>query len=96
MRQHGRDYGPVGDEAYEHTEVLTTTNKHGRNYGHVEYMANNHECEIIGIGSVILNLSDNREALLRGVRHVPKLKREMISLGMLDNLGTPFKLERGT
>ncbi|KAA0045569.1 putative retroelement pol polyprotein [Cucumis melo var. makuwa] len=43
------------------------------------YMGNNQDCEIIGL--VLLKLSNNREVLLKGVRHVPKLKRNLISLG---------------
>ena len=49
------------------------------------YMGNNNECEIIGRGSVLLRLIENKEVLLRDVRHILKLKRNLISLGMLDD-----------
>ena len=59
------------------------------------YMGNNQDCEIIGVGLVLLKLFDNREVLLKGVRHVPKLKRNLVSLGMLDDLGCFIYIERG-
>lgn len=59
------------------------------------YMDNNHECEIISTGSMLLKLSDNREVLLKGVRHAPKLNRNLISLGMLDDLGCSIHAEKG-
>ena len=57
------------------------------------YIGNNQDCEIIGL--VLLKLSNNREVLLKGVRHVPKLKRNLISLGMLDGLRCFIYIERG-
>ena len=59
-------------------------------------MGNNNECEIIGRGSVLLRLTKNKEVLLRDVRHVPKLKRNLISLGMLDDQGCTFTGEKET
>ena len=50
-------------------------------------MGNNNECEIIGRGLVLLGLTENKEVLLRDVRHVPKLKRNLISLRILDDQG---------
>lgn len=46
-------------------------------------MRDDHNCEVVGIGSVCLKLEDNREILLREVRHVPKLRRKLNSMGML-------------
>ncbi|KAA0062924.1 retrotransposon protein, putative, Ty1-copia subclass [Cucumis melo var. makuwa] len=59
-------------------------------------MGNNRYCEIIGVSSVLLKLSNNREVLLKGVRHVPKLKRHLISLGMIDDLGCFIYIEKGS
>ena len=36
------------------------------------------------------------ENVLEDVRHVPKLKRNMISLGTLDNEGCGYKCDRGS
>ena len=58
-------------------------------------MGNNQDCEIIGVGLVLLKLSNNKEVLLKGVRHVSKLKRNLISLGMLDDIGCFIYIERG-
>ncbi|KAA0033501.1 Retrovirus-related Pol polyprotein from transposon TNT 1-94 [Cucumis melo var. makuwa] len=58
-------------------------------------MGNNQDYEIIGVGSVLLKLSNNKEVLFKGVRHVPKLKRNLISLGMLDDLRCFIYIERG-
>ena len=124
-REHGSDHEPVGNEAFEYTEVLAATNKKAmkietkeedsilgsrctynmtskKNWfvdyklqeGDSVYMGNNQNYEIIGVGSVLLKLSNNMEVLLKGVRHVPKLKRNLISLGMLDDLGCFIYIER--
>lgn len=54
--------------------------------GGIVYMGNNHSCRVIGIGSVSLKLKDGLIKLLRNVRHVPNLKRNLISLGMIDSI----------
>lgn len=46
-------------------------------------MGDDHNCEVVEIGSVCLKLEDNREILLRKVRHVPKLRRNLILMSML-------------
>ena len=47
-------------------------------------MRNNSICRIIGIEDVSLKLHDGSIRVLKQVRHVPDLKRNIISLGMLD------------
>lgn len=42
---------------------------------------------VAGIGSVRLKLSNGSVKILLGVRHVPELKRNLISLGILDFSG---------
>ncbi|CAM8916933.1 unnamed protein product [Rhodiola kirilowii] len=49
-----------------------------------------------GIVSVRLRMEDGQEVLLPEVRYVPELKRNLISLGMLDKQGYTFKAENGT
>lgn len=58
-------------------------------------MGNNEACEIIGIGSISLKLKDRTVRLLRNVSHVPHLKRNLISLGMLDSLGCKYRGKKG-
>ncbi|KAH9650291.1 hypothetical protein KPL70_026321 [Citrus sinensis] len=58
-------------------------------------MGNNAVCKIVGIGNVNLKLHDGTIRELREVRYVPELKRNLISLGMLDKMGLSIKLESG-
>ena len=48
-------------------------------------MGNNNVCKIIGIGSVKIKTFDGTVRALHEVRHAPRLKRNLISLGMLDD-----------
>lgn len=50
---------------------------------------------MLGIGSVRLKLADGAIRVLEGVRYVPDLKRNLISLGMLDAQGYVYKAEGG-
>ena len=59
------------------------------------YMGNNESCKIQGIGQVSSRLKDGTVKLLRNVRHVPMLKRNLISLGMLDSMGCEYKGKGG-
>ena len=55
------------------------------------YMGNDNACKIIGIGFVTLKFKNGTTTLLRNVRHVPSLKRNLISFGMLDSIGCQYK-----
>ena len=48
---------------------------------------NNVVCKIVGIRNVNLKLHDGTIRELREVRYVPELKRNLIYLGMLDQMG---------
>lgn len=50
-------------------------------------MEDNHDCKAIGIGSVTLKLKDEIHVLLQNVKHVPCLRRNLISMGMPDDQG---------
>ena len=54
-------------------------------------MGNDSACKIIGIRSVTLKFKNGTTTLLRNVRHVPSLKRNLISFGMLDSIGCQYK-----
>ena len=58
-------------------------------------MGNNAVCRIIGIGTMNLKLKNGEIWELREVRHVLDLKRNLISLGMVDQNGFSIKLESG-
>lgn len=47
-------------------------------------MGNNMTCDVAGFGSIRFKLSDGSFKVLTGVRHIPDLKRNLISVGMLD------------
>ena len=56
-------------------------------------MGNNNVCKIVGLGSVKVEMFDGSVQTLSDVRHAPRLKRNLISLGMLDGMGYSFKSE---
>ncbi|KAL5580427.1 hypothetical protein UlMin_012869 [Ulmus minor] len=58
-------------------------------------LGNNSLCKVIGIGLVRIKTHDGFERILPDVRHVPKLKQNLISLGMLDQHGFCWKGEKG-
>ena len=49
-------------------------------------MGNNNVCKIVGMGSVKVEMFDGSVQTLSDVRHAPRLKRNLISLGMLDSM----------
>ena len=44
-------------------------------------------CDIVGKGDVVVSLSNGSILKLRNVRHVPKLKKNLISVGQLADVG---------
>ena len=46
-------------------------------------MGDDELCDIIGKGDVVVSLSNGSILKLRNIRHVPKLKRKLISVGQL-------------
>ena len=56
-------------------------------------MGNNQSCSVQGIGDITLKLHDNKVRTLTEVRYVSGLKRKLISLGTLDELGFSYKAE---
>lgn len=58
-------------------------------------MGNNMACKVVGIGTVKVKLADGSIKTFSNVRHVPDLKRNLISLRMLDQPGCTFRGENG-
>ena len=58
-------------------------------------MGNHNACKIVGIGFVKIRMYDGTTRALEHVRHVPGLKKNLISLGMLDSSGYIFKSDHG-
>ncbi|KAH9781781.1 hypothetical protein KPL71_008610 [Citrus sinensis] len=58
-------------------------------------MAKHNACKIVGIGSVKIRMYNGMTRTLEHVRHVPGLKKNLISLGMLDSSAYVFKSDHG-
>ncbi|KAH9678917.1 hypothetical protein KPL71_025907 [Citrus sinensis] len=58
-------------------------------------MGNNSLCKVVGLGTIRLKMFDGVIRELSEVRHVPELKRNLISLGILDQMGCIIKMKSG-
>jgi hypothetical protein len=58
-------------------------------------MGNDASCKVIGIGTIKIKMFDNVVRTLGEVRHVPEMKKNLISLGTLDSKGYSYKSEHG-
>ena len=63
--------------------------------GGVVYMGKDSSCKMMGIGSVQIKMFDGIIRKLNDVRHVPDLKKNLISLGVLDAIGYRIILKGG-
>ncbi|KAG8497502.1 hypothetical protein CXB51_008962 [Gossypium anomalum] len=59
----------------------------------VVLMGNNASCKIAGVGTIKVNMFDRVVRTLSDVRHVPELKRNLISLSTLDSKGYRYTTE---
>ena len=62
----------------------------------VVVMGNDAICKVVGKGIIRLKMLDGMTRELANVRHVPDLKRNLISLGILYKMDCLVKLESGT
>ncbi|GFS35477.1 hypothetical protein Acr_00g0040000 [Actinidia rufa] len=60
------------------------------------WMANNTASRVVGKGSIRFRMADKRSMTLIEVRHVPNLRKNLISIGMLDSKGCSFDASGGT
>ena len=58
-------------------------------------MGNNMTCYVVGNGSIKFKMWNGTIKILAEVRHIPDLKRNLVSLGMLDKKGYSYKSEVG-
>ncbi|GKA17439.1 hypothetical protein Tco_0697276 [Tanacetum coccineum] len=56
-------------------------------------ICNDHELKIIGIGSIMVKMHDGTVRTIRDVRHVEGLKKNLLSLGQLDDLGCKVEIQ---
>ncbi|KAG8491014.1 hypothetical protein CXB51_014181 [Gossypium anomalum] len=61
----------------------------------VVLMGNNASCKIAGVGTIKVKMFDGVVRTLSDVRHVPELKRNLISLSTLDSKGYRYTVESG-
>uniref|UniRef100_A0A2N9GEX0 Integrase catalytic domain-containing protein n=1 Tax=Fagus sylvatica TaxID=28930 RepID=A0A2N9GEX0_FAGSY len=58
-------------------------------------MGNDAACTIIGMGTIKIKMSDGVVRTLEEVRHIPDMRKNLISLGTLDSKGYSYKSENG-
>ena len=63
--------------------------------GGVVHLADNQPCKVAGIGSISLKNHDGSTRLLIDVRYIPKLEKNLISLGTLESKGFTIILQNG-
>ena len=60
------------------------------------YLANGTALDVVGMGDIRILLPNRSIWLLENVRHVPNLKRNLISVGQLDHEGHAILFVGGT
>ena len=63
--------------------------------GGMVQMGNDATCSVIGIGTVKIKMFDGVVRVLSNVRHIPDLRKNLISLGVLDDLGYSYSSKGG-
>uniref|UniRef100_A0A2N9HJ44 Integrase catalytic domain-containing protein n=1 Tax=Fagus sylvatica TaxID=28930 RepID=A0A2N9HJ44_FAGSY len=58
-------------------------------------MGNDATCTIIGMGTIKIKMSNGVVRTLEEVRHIPDMRKNLISLGTLDSKGYSYKSENG-
>lgn len=56
-------------------------------------MGNGAQCKVVGKGTIKIKTHDGVVRTLTSVRHVPELKRNLISLGTLESFGCRHSAE---
>ena len=59
------------------------------------FMGNDHALDIAGVGTIKLKMHDGIIRTIEGVRHVKGLKKNLLSIGQLDDLGCKTQIENG-
>ena len=58
-------------------------------------MGNDHACKTVGLGTIRVKMHDGTIITLKDVRHIPDLRKNLISLGLLEKNGCKIVLENG-
>ena len=72
-----------------HREIIQ--NYVAGNFGKV-YLVNGSTLDVVGMGNVRILLPNGSIWLLEKVQHIPELRRNLISVGQLDNEGMQYYL----
>ena len=59
------------------------------------FMGDDHALEIVGIGTIKINMYDDTFCTIQKVHHVVGLKKKLLSLGQLDDLRCKTLIENG-
>ena len=59
------------------------------------FLGNNMSYKVVGVGTVRIKIYDSVVRTLTDVRHVPDLRKSLISLGTLDSQGYKYSAEGG-
>ncbi|KAK0601704.1 hypothetical protein LWI29_026705 [Acer saccharum] len=59
------------------------------------FMGNDHALEIAGIGIIKIKMHDGTILTIQEVRHVKGMKKNLLSLGQVDDLGCKTQIENG-
>ena len=90
-------YGWLVDSEASHHMCLHRSSYHA--YQSVDdgiiYMENNVTCKTVVIGSIRIKMYDGIVRTLTDVRYVPELRKNLISMGFLDNAGYEFAVQGG-
>ena len=58
-------------------------------------MGNDHALEIVGVGFIKVKMNDGVSCIILEIRHVKGLKKNLLSMRQLDDLGYEFHAKRG-
>uniref|UniRef100_A0A803PRA4 Retrovirus-related Pol polyprotein from transposon TNT 1-94-like beta-barrel domain-containing protein n=1 Tax=Cannabis sativa TaxID=3483 RepID=A0A803PRA4_CANSA len=78
------------DSGYDSASVMVVSKTSG-----VVELGDNRYCKMIGVGSIRLKIDNGRITKLDKVRHVLEIKRNLISISMLDQDGCVVRVEKG-
>ena len=59
-------------------------------------LSHSHTCQVGGIGTITIKMFDGIIKHLKDVRYIPKLRRNLVSLGVLEDAGYSNKIVVGT
>ncbi|KAE8686785.1 cytochrome c bioproteinsis protein CCS1 [Hibiscus syriacus] len=59
------------------------------------YSCNDHALDIVGVGTIKLKMYDGTIKVVRDVRHVKGLKKNLLSYGLLDNNASKIETQKG-